>query len=60
MDSGIHHFSTCHMYKAAGFKQNLRGYLSSQDNVIGDITFPICHNDNCQMFNRMKFFYCDI
>ena len=24
-------------------------------NVIGDVTFPICHNDNCQVFNRLKY-----
>ena len=27
----------------------------SQDNVISNITFPICHNDNCQVFKQLKY-----
>ena len=27
-----------------------------QDNVIGDDTFPICHNDNFEEFNRIIFY----
>ena len=23
----------------------------SQDNVIGDVPFPVCYNDNCQAFS---------
>ena len=26
------------------------------DNVIGDVTFPICHNDNYDEFNRIKYY----
>ena len=29
---------------------------TSQDNVIGDATFPICHNDNYEQFNRIKYY----
>ena len=25
--------------------------LTIQDKVIGDVTFPVCHNDNCQVFS---------
>ena len=28
--------------------------LTFQDNVIGDATFPICHNDHYDEFNRIK------
>ena len=28
--------------------------LISQDNIIGDIIFPICHNDSCKVFSRVK------
>ena len=31
--------------------------LRSQDNVIGDVTFPIWHNDSCEIFQRMKYSY---
>ena len=29
--------------------------IISQDNVIGDVTSPICHNDTYSVFNRMKY-----
>ena len=38
-------------------------YNFSQDNIIGDVTFHICHNDNLVEFNQIKYSsiakYCD-
>ena len=32
----------------------------SQDNVIGDVTFPICHNDNYEVQSNEIFCNCEI
>ena len=33
----------------------MKKFYDGQDNVFGDVTFPICHNDNYEEFNRIKY-----